>query len=350
MTIVLVLIGLLVPSSNAQAQTEQCPTYDFQKIFYTDYYPGTRWDNSSGNLTITWSTNKQIIFDEPVVRSFTSEELVWVRNAFQSWDDALDSVKFLEISDSSQANITIGYVDLISAPNQSGAWAYWNAWWQNNLRYSATIKLKSSLTAWFSEKSQFIHTLQQEIGNVLGLGDATPSDEYVSVFEDPFSPPFGSIPLSNFDTGMMRQLYGESTCPSTFPSNIRAASELKARQEADALAAAAKAKADEELIAKQVAEAAAALKVAPSPPMIAAISTAKGTALLILKIPGVSGTGGPVTKYQYRLNGKWINAIFNSNHQLTIKNLKSGASQVFFIQAIGPGGISVSNSVQLKIR
>jgi len=97
MTIVLVLIGLLVPSSNAQAQTEQCPTYDFQKIFYTDYYPGTRWDNSSGNLTITWSTNKQIIFDEPVVRSFTSEELVWVRNAFQSWDDALDSVKFLEI-------------------------------------------------------------------------------------------------------------------------------------------------------------------------------------------------------------------------------------------------------------
>ena len=252
----LVCLNLLVPQQ--QAQAEDCPTYIFQSIFYDDYYPGTKWDNRGGIKNITWSANASIIHDESVVRSFTPEELEWVRSAFQSWDEALDSVNFSEISQSTQAEIVIGYVALISAVNQPGATGYWNAWWNNNWRNRATIKLKIGNTSWFSVKNQFIHAVQHELGNVLGLGDILPTNNFASTQEDNWQPPYGPIPLSDYDIGMIRQLYGESTCPSTFPNAAaKAAAELKAKQEAEAAAV----KAAAELKAKQEAELkAAALK------------------------------------------------------------------------------------------
>ena len=245
----LVCINLLVPIQ--QAQAEVCPVYNFQSLFFEEYY-GTKWDNRNGIRNITWSANASVIHDESVTRSFTLEELEWIRSAFQSWDEALDSVKFSEISQSTQAEIVIGYVALTSAVNQPGATGYWNAWWNNNWRYRATIKLKVSNTSWFSVKSQFIHAVQHELGNVLGLGDILPTNEFTSTQEDSWQPPFGPIPLSDYDTGMIRQLYGESTCPSTFPNTAaKAAAELKVKLEAEAKAVA-------ELKAKQDAEAAAA--------------------------------------------------------------------------------------------
>ena len=90
----LICLNLVVPQQ--QAQAEDCPTYNFQSIFFEDYYPETKWDNRSGNRTISWSANASVINDESVTRSFTLEELDWIRSAFQSWDDALDSVKFTE--------------------------------------------------------------------------------------------------------------------------------------------------------------------------------------------------------------------------------------------------------------
>ena len=253
----LICLNLVVPQQ--QAQAEECPTYNFQSIFFEDYYPGTKWDNRSGNRTISWSANASVINDESVTRSFTPEELEWIRSAFQSWDDALDSVKFTETPQSAQAEIVIGYVTLTSAANQPGATGYWNAWWNNNWRYRATIKLKVSNTSWFSVKSQFIHAVQHELGNVLGLGDILPTNEFASTQEDSWQPPYGPVPLNDYDTGMIRQLYGESTCPSTFPNAAaKAAAELKAKQEAEAAAAKAaaelKAKQEAELKAKQEAE------------------------------------------------------------------------------------------------
>ncbi len=263
----LVCLNLLVPSQ--QAQAEVCPIYNFQSIFYDDYYPGTKWDNRSGIRNITWSASASVIYDESVTRSFTAEELEWIRSAFQSWDDALDSVKFIEIPQTAQAEIIIGYVALTSAANQPGATGYWNAWWNNNWRNRATIKLKVSNTGWFSVKNQFIHAVQHELGNVLGLGDILPTNDFASTQEDSWQPPYGPIPLSEYDTGMIRQLYGESTCPSTFPNAAaKAAAELKAKQEAEAKAAAelkakqeAEAKAAAELKAKQEAEAKAAAEL-----------------------------------------------------------------------------------------
>ena len=252
----LVCINLLVPIQ--QAQAEVCPVYNFQSLFFEEYY-GTKWDNRNGIRNITWSANASVIHDESVTRSFTLEELDWIRNAFQSWDNALDSVKFTETPQSAQAEIVIGYVTLISAANQPGATGYWNAWWNDNWRNRATIKLKVGNTSWFSVKSQFIHAVQHELGNVLGLGDIKPTNEFASTQEDSWQPPYGPVPLNDYDTGMIRQLYGESTCPSTFPNAAaKAAAELKAKQEAEAAAAKAaaelKAKQEAELKAKQEAE------------------------------------------------------------------------------------------------
>lgn len=246
----LVCLNLLV--TNQQAQAEVCPTYNFQGIFYDDYYPGTKWDNRNGIRNITWSANSPVINDESVARAFIPEELEWIRSAFQSWDDALETVKFTEIPQSAQAEIVIGFVALTSAANQPGATGYWNAWWNSNWRYRATIKLKVSNISWFSVKNQFIHAVQHELGNVLGLGDILPTNDFASTQEDSWQPPYGPIPLSDYDTGLIRQLYGESTCPSTFPNAAaRAAAELKSKQEAEAKAAA-------EIKAKQEAEAASA--------------------------------------------------------------------------------------------
>lgn len=225
-TFSLVLLSSLMPQVRAEA--EECPTYDFQKLFYDDYYPGKKWDNRSGSLTITWSANNLIILDESVVRPFSAEELGWIRSAFQSWDDALNTVSFSESTDSGQAEIVIGYVALTSAPNQPGATGYWNAWSAGNLRNKGTIKFRVSETSWFGVKNQFIHAVQHELGNVLGLGDIKPTTEFTSTQEDFWQPPFGNIPLSNFDIGIIRQLYGESTCPSTFlPTLTQSATEVK---------------------------------------------------------------------------------------------------------------------------
>ena len=211
----LICLNLLAPQH--QAQAEVCPSYNLKKIFFEEY-EGNRWDNRSGLKNITWSANALVINDESVTRSFTSVELEWLRSAFQSWDDVLDSVEFSEISQSDEAEIVIGYVALKSAPNQPSAKGYWNAWWTNNWRDRATIKLKVSDKSWFSVKNQFIHAVQHELGNVLGLGDILPSSKITSTQEDDWEPPYGPIPLSDYDTGLIRQLYGESTCPSTFPN------------------------------------------------------------------------------------------------------------------------------------
>jgi hypothetical protein len=262
----LVCFNAFIPQPQAYAET--CPVYDFQTLFFEEF-SGTKWDNRNGIRNITWTANALVVNDESVERSFTVEELEWIRSAFQSWDDTLDSVKFTEYPQSDGAEIIIGFVALTSAVNQPGATGYWNAWWRNGWRYKATIKLKVTNTSWFSVKNQFIHAVQHELGNVLGLGDITPTNQFTSTQEDSWRQPYGAIPLSEFDTGMIRQLYGESTCPSTYPNaSARAAAELKAKQEAEAKAAAelkakqeAEAKAAAELKAKQEAEAKAAAEL-----------------------------------------------------------------------------------------
>ena len=212
--IAILMTTFFVP--HAEASAEVCPIYDFPNLFSSEYYPGTKWKTTSSIRNITWSANAPVIFDEPVVRSFTPHELTWIEAAFQSWDEALETVTFTEVPSSRRTEVTIGFVALTSAPNQPNAFSYWDSWWSDNWRDRATIKLSVNQTSWFKVKNKFIHSVQHELGNVLGLGDITPSSKFTSTMEDQWQPPYGNIPLSNFDIGMVRQLYGETTCPSTF--------------------------------------------------------------------------------------------------------------------------------------
>ena len=208
------------PFSPSQAATsqEQCPRFNFADLFVADYTTGSHWDNGGGNLQITWSAKESRIYDEEAVRPFTDTELGWIRTAFQSWDLALNTVSFVEVEANAYPEIVIGYVPLKPSAIQPNAIGFWNAWIANNFRYHASIKLKASELSWFGKGDQFTHTVQHELGNVLGLGDLNPTPTLESVFEDPWQPPYGRSQLSNVDIAMMRQLYNESTCTSTFTS------------------------------------------------------------------------------------------------------------------------------------
>jgi hypothetical protein len=265
----LVCINTFIPQQHAQA--EVCPAFNFQSIFFEEFY-GTRWDNRAGSIEIAWSLNGTVILDENIVRKFSEKEQIWVREAFKSWDDALGSVSFKETTNAVLAQISIGLVVL----NQQGAGGYWNSSQNGNWRFSATIKIKESIISSNELKSKvfadsdtfqrnwLIGIVQHELGNALGLGDIKPDSGVVSIQNDPFDSSATPIPLRASDVAMMRQLYGESTCPSTYTPAYKAAIEERANQAAEAKAAAelkakqeaeAKAKAAAELKAKQEAEA-----------------------------------------------------------------------------------------------
>ena len=207
-------------SNPAMAVGEKCQTFDFKQLFIADYSTGSKWDNSSGDLRITWSATSTVIYDEEIVRPFTDKEISWIRTAFKSWDNALDTVSFREVDASESPQVTIGFVALKPSQVQLNAMGFWNAWVENGSRYRATIKLKASETKWFSNKSQFIHSTQHELGNTLGLGDLTPTTSFNSVLEDPWQPPYGKFNLSSTDVAMVHQLYGESTCAPSLATKL----------------------------------------------------------------------------------------------------------------------------------
>lgn len=203
------------PTATAVTSKQRCKKFNFSQLFYADYKSGTHWDNSNGGATIGWSTQSLLINDEALARPFSEVERDWLRIAFKSWDDALDSLAFVEVEPSASPQITIGYVDLTPQRSQLDAFGYWNSWSLEGIRTRATIKLKSSKMEWFSHKRQFIHTAQHEIGNVLGLGDISPTESFDSVLEDPWQPPYGRTALSSTDIAIAKQFYGEHvTCAS----------------------------------------------------------------------------------------------------------------------------------------
>lgn len=196
----------------ANAIVEKCPTFNFKHLFNADYTTGSHWDNSEGDLQIRWSLGSTFINDEKTLRPFTETEIGWIRAAFNSWDESLNSVSFIEVDPTQAPQISIGFVELLPSPIQPNAIAFWSAWTTNLIRYRASIKLKASKTRWYSDQSQFIHTLQHEIGNVLGLGDIAPDLAMISVMEDPWQPPYGRLHLGKTDVEMIRQMYSESSC------------------------------------------------------------------------------------------------------------------------------------------
>lgn len=65
-------------------------------------------------------------------------------------------------------------------------------------------------------KENFLQAVQLDIGHILGMAYINPSPEFESVMEWPFQASYGQVPLGEFDVSLIRAIYSESTCPSTF--------------------------------------------------------------------------------------------------------------------------------------
>ena len=175
---------------------------DLDTLFFEDYY-AVKWNQE----TITWNfAEEQIVTayeeKEYSVIKPTQQRITYTTNAFQLWDDALDSINFKQSQNPDNADITIGIIDDIPGRN----YGYWGSVWDENneITYS-TIIIEKNLTG-----ALYLTTILHEIGNVLGLGDISPRQDIKSIQEDPFPEIFVGSSLWEFDVQMIKQLYDEN--------------------------------------------------------------------------------------------------------------------------------------------
>jgi hypothetical protein len=199
------------PDPVAAMAAATCPTYDLASLFFEDYY-GTVWTAPGTSRNLRWTPFATTVHTEAVTRPFSEAELSLVRESFAAWDAALDSISFTEVTGDAPAEITIGWTPV--ADQGTSADAYWNGWWGGDrIRTRGTIRLRASSAFLSAGGAAFKHGVMHELGNVLGLGDIRPRDDIESTQEDPWQQPYGPAALSAFDRAVIRQMYGESTCP-----------------------------------------------------------------------------------------------------------------------------------------
>ena len=215
--LILLSLEVLLPSKSS---AEECPTIDPGKVFvfgYTPLFP--TWTNKGESRVIKWAALEpgEFLNGKAVQVSFGTK-ISWLREAFNSWDDALDSISFLQVKSSESPDIRVGFTNILELDRVS----LFNVWPdivnpnRSNIRNRATIEFKYDASFLYF-KENFMQSAQFEIAQILGLGIINPSSDLVSIVEYPWQPPYSQIPLSDFDIALVRSLYGESTCPSSFP-------------------------------------------------------------------------------------------------------------------------------------
>jgi len=185
--------------------------FDFGQIFYDDYYQA-KWRvvPSQTPRSISWSTTEErlVLPLGETVETFqgVSQYENMLNQAFELWDQALDSISFVRTNAGNAADVTVAltYID-----GPGGDYGYWNSKWDNSRHISkATIRLEPG-----DFENNALTTALHEIGNILGLGDIHPSASIRSVQEDPFPESFQGTELWVDDITMVKQLYGESRSP-----------------------------------------------------------------------------------------------------------------------------------------
>ena len=252
------LLFSLPQMSTASAQ-EICRTFNFSQTFNFGYNPDfPTWTTPGVKRVITWvALDSGELNGKRIQRSLGTPNLEWLKEAFQSWDDALDSVSFQQINAGSNADIKIGWTQVLQLDYET----LFQVRTAQPVRANASIELKTG-SVFLIFKENFIQAVQADIGHILGMGYINPSTEFESVMEWPFQAPYGQVPLGEFDVSLIRAIYSESTCPSSFSpviqskinqiAAVKAAEEKAAEEKAAAKVAA----------AKEAAEKAAAAKVA----------------------------------------------------------------------------------------
>ena len=274
--IILVALICLNPiAPQQQAHAEVCPTYDAQKLFDSGYYDAI-W--VSQNITWTFESRELPSIGEvwgetgaKILRAPSETEKTIIEEAFKNWDRALYSRTF-QFTTSTNADIKVGFTERPGHP-----WFF---------RYSTRSQFPprgnlyngvigfTALDTTIVNEGYFSALVHRRIANILGMGFILDTNTNPTVmkglFQDLYDKYSGDslknegaryVP-SDFEIGLIRSLYGETTCPSTFGKKFDEEREKQAKKKTDLELARkafedAKARADSE--AKSNAEAKAAL-------------------------------------------------------------------------------------------
>ena len=273
------LLLLSLPQMSTASAQEICRTFNFSQTFNFGYNPDfPTWTTPGVKRVITWvALDSGELNGKRIQRSLGTPNLEWLKEAFQSWDDALDSVSFQQINAGSNADIKIGWTQVLQLDYET----LFQVRTAQPVRANASIELKTG-SVFLIFKENFIQAVQSDIGHILGMGYINPSTEFESVMEWPFQAPYGQVPLGEFDVSLIRSIYSESTCPSSFSpviqSKINQIAALKAAEEKAAAEKAAAKVAEEKAAADRAAAIAAEEKAAAVKAEEARVAAAKEAA------------------------------------------------------------------------
>jgi hypothetical protein len=268
-----------LPQMPAASAQEICRTFSLNQTFSFGYNPNfPTWTSPGVKRVITWvALDSGELNGKKIQRNLGTQNLEWLKEAFQSWDDALDSISFQEISTVSNADIKIGWTQVLQLDYET----LFQVRTAPPMRTNASIELKSG-SVFLIFKENFIQAVQSDIGHILGMAYINPSPEFESVMEWPFQAPYGQVPLGEFDVSLIRAIYSESTCPSTFSvviqSKINEIAAAKAAEEKAVAEKVAAKLAEEKAAADRAAAKAAEEKAAADRAVESKLAAAKAAA------------------------------------------------------------------------
>jgi hypothetical protein len=229
LAVVVFLVSLFTSAAINPASAEDCPVIEYSKLNF-DKAPAPNWKNSEPVRVITWSSNETFIRTDQVSTAFSDIEQSWLEQAFNNYGEVLDSIAFQKVNASSNPDITIGYTLLSKGiiPTETtggnfGLWAF-DRFLQKGAIQLLDPKLWPSNLTNFRSETTFILSVENEIGNMLGVPDVAngSKETLVSVYNTSKFKVYGQSKLNDYDSAIVRQLYGESTCNSKYTTDARA--------------------------------------------------------------------------------------------------------------------------------
>jgi len=222
------VLGIVIVPTHA-LNADSCPVIDYS-TFGFEKTPAANWKNSEPVRVITWSSNETFIVTDPVSTQFSPTEQAWLQEAFDSYGEILDSVAFQKITTPSSANIVIGYTllskGIIQTETTGGNFGLWMFNYGSGAIQLLDAKLRPKNFTLFDGHDTFIHAVQNELGNMLGVPDVDakgPKRALVTIYDTSKLATYGQVKINDYDAATMRQLYGESTCSSLYSVEARAA-------------------------------------------------------------------------------------------------------------------------------
>ena len=228
LAVVVFLVSLFTSAAINPASAEDCPVIEYSKLNF-DKAPAPNWKNSEPVRVITWSSNETFIRTDQVSTAFSDIEQSWLEQAFNNYGEVLDSIAFQKVNASSNPDITIGYTLLSKGiiPTETtggnfGLWAF-DRFLQKGAIQLLDPKLWPSNFTNFRSETTFILSVENEIGNMLGVPDVAngAKETLVSVYNTSKFKVYGQSKLNDYDSAIVRQLYGESTCNSKYTVDAR---------------------------------------------------------------------------------------------------------------------------------